>query len=263
VLGGALAAALVPAPSAAADDDVVRACIDASTRGQTLRQEGHLLGAREQMIQCSRDACPGAVRSHCVRWLGEIDERIPSIIVRAQDAAGADLVGARVLVDGRPGKLDGRAVQLDPGQHVVAVERDGIRKEERVILVEGEASRLVMLRLAEAPRVVVPEAPPAHESRVPLPAWILGGVGVAALGTATYFGFAAKAQLDQLNGGCSPHCSDEQTRTGRADALAFDVLLAAGAAAAGAAIVWAVAFPSSVEIRPTAHGAAASWTLRY
>jgi hypothetical protein len=88
---------------------------------------------------------------------------------------------------------------------------------------------------------------------------------VAALGTATYFGFAAKAQLDNLTAasGCSPHCSDDQTRTGRADALAFDVLLAAGAAAAGAAVVWAVAFPSSVEVRPTAHGATASWTLRY
>jgi hypothetical protein len=218
------------------------------------------------MIQCARDACPSVVRSHCVRWLGDIDERIPSIIVRAQDAGGVDLVDARVLIDGRPGKLDGRAVQLDPGEHIVAVVRDGARREERLILVEGEASRLVMLRLppaAPAPRAVQPEVQPAHERRIPLATWVLGGVGVAALGTATYFGLAAKAQLDDLNAGCSPHCTDAQTRPGRADALAFDVLLAAGSAAVGAAVVWALAFPTSVEVRPTARGATVAWTLRY
>jgi hypothetical protein len=265
VLVGALATAVAP-EAHATGDDIVRECIDASTRGQTLRQQGHLLGAREQMIQCARDACPSVVRSHCMRWLGDIDERIPSIIVRAQDAGGVDLVDARVVIDGRPGKLDGRAVQLDPGEHIVAVVRDGARREERLILVEGEASRLVMLRLppaAPAPRAVQPEVQPAYERRIPLATWVLGGVGVAALGTATYFGVAAKAQLDDLNASCTPHCTDAQTRPGRADALAFDVLLAAGGAAVGAAVVWALAFPTSIELRPTARGATAAWTLRY
>jgi hypothetical protein len=278
--GGALTMALTPARTAVAED-AMRACIDASTQGQTLRQQGHLLAARDRMIRCARDACPSVVRSHCARWLGEIDDRLPSVVVRVQDASGADLVDARVLIDGQAGKLDGRAVPLDPGEHVVAVEHGGARKEERVIVVEGEASRLVMLRLAPSLRASAPEASPApslrpfapeaspapapssRATRVPLGAWILGGVGLAALGAATYFGLAAKAQLDDLDGSCSPNCSDPQTRPGRADALAFDVLLGASGAALGAAVVWALAFPSPVEIQPTAHGGTVSFTLRY
>jgi hypothetical protein len=265
VVGAAVALSFAPARAALAED-AVRVCIDASTQGQTLRQQGHLLGARDRMIECARDACPAVVRSHCARWLGEIENRIPSVVVRAQDASGADLVDARVLIDGHASKLDGRAVPLDPGQHVVAVEHGGTRKEERVILVEGEASRLVMLRFAPPPPgmpVEAPLAPPAHTGGVPTATWILGGVGLAALGAATYFGLAAKGQLDHLDATCSPNCTDAQTQPGRTDALAFDILLATGGAAIGAAIVWALAFPPSVEIRPTAHGAAASWTLRY
>ena len=161
----ALVVAALAAASPALADDTVRACIDASTQGQTLRQQGHLLDARDRMIACSRDACPAVVRSHCVRWLGELDNRIPSVVVRAQDGAGTDLFDARVLIDGRPGKLDGRAVSLDPGEHVVTVESGAGRMQERVILVEGEASRLVMLRPGRAR----PGSPPPPPPRRPGP----------------------------------------------------------------------------------------------
>ncbi len=247
-------------------DDTVQACIDASTQGQTLRQQGHLLSARDQMITCASDGCPKVVRSHCARWLGELDDRIPSIIVRAQDATGTDIVDAHVLIDGKAVKVDGRALPLDPGEHVVSLDSDGLHKEERVILIEGEASRLVELRLAPAAPASKPvEIAPATSAstRVPTAAWILGGVGLVALGGATYFGFAAKGQLDDLNTSCTPHCADSQTQTGRHDALAFDLLVGVGGVAIGAALVWALAFPTNVEIEPVSRGALASWTLRY
>jgi len=261
----AVAVAVSIAPTAAAED-TVRSCIDASTKGQTLRQAGHLLAARQQMITCSQDACPAVVRSHCTRWLAELDNRIPSLVVRAQDAAGVDIVDARVTIDGKPGKLDGRAVQLDPGEHVVAVEGDRGRRDERVILVEGEASRLVMVRFGEASRLAPtasPAPPPERARRIPVGAWVLGGLGVAALGGATYFGLAANSQLSDLNASCSPHCTDAQTQPGRTDALVFDVLLGAGAAALGGALVWALAFPSTVEVTPVARGAMSTVTLRF
>ncbi|HEY3816901.1 MAG TPA: hypothetical protein VGL81_07015 [Polyangiaceae bacterium] len=260
-----VAVALMVAPPAVADD-TVRACIDASTAGQTLRQQGHLLGARDRMIACSRDACPGVVRTHCVRWLGEIDNRIPSIVVRAQDGAGNDLVDARLAIDGKAAKLDGRAVSLDPGEHVVAVDSGKLHKEERVILVEGEASRLVMLRVGPAVFGASQEAASrVQTTRVPLGAWILGGTGIAALGLATYFGVAANGQLQDLKANCSPNCSELQTRPGRTDALVFDTLLGAGGAALGVALLWALAFPSSttVELQPVSHGGLASFAMRY
>src|ERR1700678_4573205 len=97
---------------AAKADDTVRVCIAASTDGQTLRKQGRLLAAREEMIACARDACPPIVRSHCARWLSEVDAATPSVVVRAEDPAGADVMGARLFIDGRPGKLDGQAVRL-------------------------------------------------------------------------------------------------------------------------------------------------------
>jgi hypothetical protein len=272
-------AAVALAPRAARADDV-RACIAASTDAQTLRQQGHLLAARDQAIACARDACPSVVRSQCSRWVTELRGRIPAITVRVQDASGADvLTNVRFTIDGALGRLDGRPVELDPGEHTVeAVTDAGERVEQKVLLAESEEPRPLVLRLAPPP--APPHAPsssanlspaepprpaPPASTRIPLGAWIAGGLGVAAFAGATYFGLAAKGQLDTLNSSCSPHCTDAQTQPGRSDALAFDVLLGVGGAAAGTAIVWALFFPSAapIELHPTTGGASVGWTLRY
>jgi hypothetical protein len=249
-------AVLAPA-SVARAEDTVHVCIGASTEGQTLRKQGRLLASRDAMIACARDACPAIVRSHCARWLSEVDAAIPSIVVRAQDATGADVLGARLAIDGRPAKLDGQPVRLDPGEHTVAIESDHARKEEHVLLIEGESSRRVTLRFAAPPATPAAAPPlrdaPAAESHVeparrqahvPTGAWVLGGVGVASLGAATYFALAANSQLGDLKTTCSPHCSDAQTHSGRTDALLFDVFLGAGVAAVASALIWGLAFPS-------------------
>jgi hypothetical protein len=282
-------ATLAPPVSARAEEesrkpatggDLVRACIASSTDGQTLRKQGKLLAAREEMITCARDACPSIVRSHCARWLAEVDAAIPSVVVRAEDATGADMIGAKLAIDGRAVKLDGQAVRLDPGPHTVAIESDrGAHKEERVLLAEGEASRVVTIRFA-APGSVLrgPAASPESAARrgrhVPTGAWILGGAGVLLLGGATYFGLSASSDLNQLKGSCSPHCTEASTQPGRTDALFFDLTLGVGAAALAGAIVWALAFPSHsvatatgwsprLEIRPVAGGGVVGLTASY
>jgi hypothetical protein len=189
-----------------------------------------------------------------------------------------DAIGARLSIDGRPGKLDGQPVRLDPGEHTVTVENDrGARKQERVLLVEGEAARRVTLRFAAPVVASAPKEPPAREEpaptrHVPLGAWILGGTGVAALGVATYFGLAANGALNDLKATCSPHCTEAQTHPGRTDAAIFDVLLGTGAAAVAGALVWGLAFPSTtvtrtaaprLELRPLAGGAFTALTFSY
>jgi hypothetical protein len=272
----AAVAALALFATVAKADDSVRVCIAASTDGQTLRQQGKLLAAREQMIACARDACPGVVRSHCARWLKEVEAAIPSVVVRAEDASGADAIGAHLTIDGRPQRLDGQPVRLDPGPHTVTVQSDagaGARKEEHLLLLEGEASRRVIVRLPATAPVAGTGATPART--IPLGAWILGGAGLVALGGATYFGLAAKSDLDGLQSSCSPHCTDAQTQPGRTDALVFDVLLGVGATAVAAAVVWGLAFPSlashaddaapsvQVGVRPLPGGGFASFGLSY
>ncbi len=269
-------AVLLLAPQARADD-TVHVCIAASTDGQTQRQQGKLLAARDQMIACARDACPSVVRSHCARWLKEIEAAIPSVVVRAVDSSGADVIGARVTIDAHPARLDGQPVRLNPGPHTVAVEADGgARKEEHVLLLEGEASRRVIVRLPATGPAATPGTSAASStspsSRIPVGAWILGGAGVLALGGATYFGLAAKSELDGLQSSCSPHCSDARTQPGRTDALVFDVLLGVGGAAVAGALVWALALPShegaggaavQLDVRPLPGGGLASFGLSY
>jgi hypothetical protein len=274
-LASLVAWATLAAPARAADDNV-RACIAASTDGQTLRQQGKLLAAREQMIACARDACPPIVRSHCARWLSEVDAAIPSVVVRAEDAAGQDVIGARLAIDGRAQKLDGKPVRLDPGPHTVTIVNDrGARKDERVLLAEGESSRVVTLHLPSAGDASLAPAPPAATTSraryVPAGAWILGGIGVVGLGAATYFGLTANGDLNTLKSTCSPHCSDAATQPGRTDGVLFGVFAAGGAAAVASAIVWAVAFPSyasattgaHVEVRPVVGGAVTAFTFAY
>ena len=186
-------ATIVPLASPARADDTVRACIAASTGGQTLRRQGRLLAARDEMIACARDACPPIVRSSCARWLAEVDAAVPSVVVRAESAAGEDAIGGTLSIDGHPRKLDGQPVRLDPGEHTVLVVDDhGARKEARVLLAEGERARLVTLRFsagAETPSKPLATATPrTSPSPSPSAPDSIGGIGVVALGSATYFG---------------------------------------------------------------------------
>jgi hypothetical protein len=272
----AVAALALAVPGRARGEDRIHACIDASTNGQTMRKAGKLLAARQEMIACARDACPAIVRSHCAAWLSEVEGMIPTIVVRAQDASGADQVDARVTIDGEPGKLDGQPVPLDPGEHIVTVANPrGATLESRVLLVAGERSRLVALHFP-AEHASSPGQPPdagAHAStRVPTGAWILGGAGLAAIGAGAYFAIAASHELNHLDATCSPNCTNAQTAPGRTDQLTDQILFGVGGAAVAVALVWALAFPqrttpppaaAQLEITPLPRGAMTALTIRY
>lgn len=255
---------LVLAPLTANAQDVKRECVEASTVGQTSRDAGQLLKAREQFLVCGRDACPGVVRSSCQRWLAEVEEQTPSVVVRVADAEGGDITEGTAMIDGVEHPLDGKPVLLDPGKHVVAVTaHDGARIEKKLLLATGEKSRLVEVRLAAThpsaqsnPGGAVSETTPgpAEARAIPTGAWVLGGVTVVALGSFGFFGLSARSELDKLKKACSPSCTEEQTKTGRTDALVADISLGVGAAALVGAITWAlVARPSSPEATRAAH----------
>jgi len=138
-----------------------QACVAASTQGQTDRDEGRLLAAREQLLACTREVCPSIVKKSCGSWLAELAGRIPSVVVRVHDAGQHDVADARVTLDGRPIALDGRPVALDPGTHTLrvqasagpsavrseSVEEPRVATERSFLLAEREQGRLLIVEL--------------------------------------------------------------------------------------------------------------------
>ncbi len=264
--------------SASFGADVKRECVAASTDGQTSRDAGSLSKARDQFLVCSRDACPAVVRSSCSRWLAEVEQQIPSVVIRAADAANSDLTDGTATIDGTQFPLDGKPIPLDPGKHLVVVDAEnGVHLEKKLLLGAGEKSRLIELRV-EAPKPEPANKPSeapagaAPSSGIPTGAWVLGGVTVAALGSFGIFAFSAKHQLNQLNATCSPHCAPSDSDAGRRDALLADISLGVGVAAFAGALTWALlpgsksaesAPKSALLIAPSPHGGYALLSTRF
>src|SRR5580692_7308798 len=118
----ALFPALLTVSSAWADEKQV--CSDAYQQAQKLREAHKLVTAREQMKVCARAECPGFIAKDCADWLKDVELRIPSVVLTGKNAAGADVTDMKVSIDGAPlvSKLDGLAVDVDPGAHTFAFE---------------------------------------------------------------------------------------------------------------------------------------------
>jgi hypothetical protein len=268
---------------AARAEDVKRICVNASTAGQMQRDEGKLLDAREQLLRCAREDCPAVVKSSCAEWLTDIEAQIPSIVVRVLDTSGNDRTDLRASVDGKQLKLDGKPAPLDPGEHVIAVDTpEGARKEQKVLVVVREKSRLITLQIAARPlsdSAIAPSPessePPARPepARIPLGAFVVGGVGVIALGSALYFGLAAKSDYDRLDRECAPRCNPDDTQAARRKAVVSDVSLGIGVAGVVGGVAWAIlgsrrssAAPTAttrLDIQPLADGCFATLSSSY
>src|SRR5258705_13950016 len=96
------AACVFPRSDASAADKPSLACIQASDEGQTARDSGNLLRARELFAQCSDPKCPTMIRRDCTSWVEKVEPQIPSIVVGAKDEQGHDVLDATVTVDGQP-----------------------------------------------------------------------------------------------------------------------------------------------------------------
>jgi hypothetical protein len=284
-LGIALAALGLSAAPTAHADNAKRACVTASTDGQTLQKEDKLLEAREKLRICASDPCPSIVKTHCTRWLSDLEAQIPTGIVRARDAAGNDVLDAEVTIDGKPSAL-GRPEELEPGEHLVAAKRpSGVHAEKKFLLVDGEKGRLLTIDLpgsaapaapgseASAASGATSSAPAAQGKSIPLGAWVLGGTGVLALGTSVVFALQTSNDFNTLKQ-CSPTCTEAQTAPGRTHASITDVSLGVGAAAVVGAIAWAIlgrsdasAKPASgqatVDVKPIAGGAFGTVAVRF
>jgi hypothetical protein len=250
---------LITGADARADSKQV--CAAAYDKTQSLRDSGHLRDARKQAVACSAPTCSVYVTKECVHWLAEIDAMLPTVVFTAEDSAGADAVAVKVTVDGElvAAKLDGKAVPVDPGEHVLRFEMSGAEAvEQKAVIKQGEKNRKLAASFGKAPAAapaVAPE-PSGATSRggVPLWAWVSGGVGVAALGVGAGFGVSALGAQSKLVTACGgdvgrcPTSMDGVTvplaerRT--LDRNVFLGLAAAGVVGLGVAVVGIATAPS-------------------
>jgi len=248
LLSAACAACVCLAPSGAAGADrTAVACIQSAEQGETARNAGELLRARELFTQCSARECPAVLRHDCGSWLEDTTRQIPSVVLGAHDAQGRDIVDARASVDGTlvRERLDGGAIELDPGSHVVRFEGAGtVPAEIHVVLRTGEKNRAILATLAPPAPPPPPRPPPAAAVSLPPPApptgsaepgrhvpagaWVLGGLGVAALGVFGAFGAVGASDARTLRNTCAPGCSDPQVQDVRIKLVTADVALGVG-----------------------------------
>ncbi|WP_437834417.1 hypothetical protein [Sorangium sp. So ce1153] len=285
-------ASLLPAPVHAGD---VEACFTASEEGQRLRDEGRLREARARFISCGSAACPALVRSDCAGWLSDVTARVPTLILSAEDEQGQDVADVQVTVDGAPlaARLDGKAVEVDPGEHVLRFERAGSAPVAlRLVVREGEKLRRVSTRLVRSagpgggagtqgggagapgggaltPREDQASSPPASALLLPI---ALGGVAAAGGVAYAALGLSARADADRLRTTCAPRCAEADVDAVRTKIVGANIAFGVGVAALGGAVAAlllgragpdAPAAAAAVRVVPLPGGAAAALGARF
>jgi hypothetical protein len=227
---GALSALLMTWSSASHAD--VASCIAAAEHAQPLRASGHLLEARAALMT----------------WLTEVGKEIPTVVVRAKNAAGEDIADVKILADGAPLKssLDGLPVPLDPGSHVLRFESPGRAPlEQTVILSQGERRALALTLLRPEDKSARP-APPPHAAEparhIPTISWVLGGASLALAGTGVALWAVGRSEKSELDGGCGTthSCAHGDVVASRTKLVVGDVLVGAGLVALGAGVYFAL-----------------------
>jgi hypothetical protein len=239
---GLVAALASAAPAASgAEPKQVKTCVDAHYEAQRLRDGGKLVDARKRLVTCSQEGCPRAVSRECSEWLADIDKVVPSIVLRAVDARGRDVLGVNVTENGERLELspDGKALPVDPGLHTFHFEHDGQVVDEQVLMHEGEQRRTLVITFdrSNAPPPATPPVarPPgggapgggapggAGRGRHLTPAAIaLGGVGLVALGSFAYFGLAGRNDYERLRDACGRGCAPADVREARTKLIVAD-----------------------------------------
>jgi hypothetical protein len=222
--------------------------------GQDLRAAGKLAAARDAFTTCSNVECPALVVEYCVRWLRDVVESLPSVVLSAKSAEGQELRDVRVLSDGKAvsQKLDGMATPLDPGPHRLRFERDGFAPiEEDIVLHAGEKNRAVTVRWAAPPPPASSEDGRAGPHAPGVLTIALAGLSAVAFGTAGYFGLRGLDDVNHLHATCAPACSHPAADSARRELVVSDVAFAAGVVALGAA-VWSYVASSTSSSKAAA-----------
>ncbi|MGC4090706.1 MAG: hypothetical protein QM756_23110 [Polyangiaceae bacterium] len=231
-------------------------CAEAYEKAQEQRKAGQLVGARESLQSCLNDACPDFIRGDCTAWFSEVQAELPTLVFQAR-AQGEDLSQVRVSAGERvlSARLDGQAVELDPGEYDLRFEAEGMRPfTQHVVVARGERNRLIEVQLVPlpstsepppAPPKVVPAPPPVAKARSWAAPLVFGGIGVLGVGAFAGLGAWGRSQESSLKNSCSPDCSSQQVGEVRTKYLLADVSLGVGVASLALGAYFLIAGSSS------------------
>lgn len=221
-------------------------CAESAERGQAAWKKKQLLTARSELRACGTSKCPRVVRDDCAVWAGQVEDAIPTVVFTAHGEHGEDLTAFELTLDSaRVASYPlGSAIDLDPGEHLVRI-ADGVHApiEQTFVLREGEKRRVVDVRFAAStstttPTRTKPIEPETERPKTPTSVWIIGGLGVAALGGFGVLGITGLNRYNDLHDECrvSRQCTSSEVSSTRTQLWIADGLGIAGAIALAAAL---------------------------
>jgi hypothetical protein len=250
-----LAAAVVLVITAPASGQSKAECLASFDHGQELRNRGRLRAARDEFTLCAHTECSPPVRKDCAERVEGVMRDMPTLVPAARLSTGADVPDVTVFVDNERVTPDpGGSVAVDPGRHTLRFERAPYPAQtEEVVALIGQKNRVVVATFPAptpaAPAARAPEEPSAplsSPSSSPSPwAWLLGGVGVAALGSFTFFAVSGAEKHAHFEDTCKPGCSDDEIGQVRTRFIAADISLGIGLVALAAATYLFVTTPQA------------------
>jgi hypothetical protein len=255
-----LAAGVVLAGRAAANEPTKQECVVSNETAQDLQRSGKLVQARAQLQRCAASACPGAVRADCAERLRAVSQALPTVVFAASAADGRDLASASLAIDGaaQPAALDGSPVAVDPGTHTFVVTVAGRPPVSlQLDLKEGDRVQRSLVFEAASPRPkgareeVAGSAAPTEASALATRriGWTALGAGAAGVTLGTLFGLLAVGRKSALGRACEgsqcPEGQEGNIEGLHANAVASDVSFAVGVLGLGAGAVLLFAFPQS------------------
>jgi hypothetical protein len=225
-------------------------CSSAYERAQTEKVAGHYVAATAAALECSQLMCSSAIVRECERFYTSLEQDTPTLVFSARKGEGGELIDVRVEMDGQLAaeRITGRPFAVDPGPHEFVFihpqrGRQAITETARV----GDHARVLEVAFADplAKPGTVGATPALRAQRrggVPVMTYVMGGVGVVALGSFVYFRVRGVNDYNDSNATCSPTCRQDDVDAIRQKFLLSYVSLGVGVASvAGAGLIFLLA----------------------
>ena len=236
---------------------------------------------KEALVIAQRDGRTERVE-YAKKHIAIVEPQISKITIEVP--SGANEPGLTVSLDGTPlgDAAWGVGMPVDPGAHQITASAPDKQSYERTIQIASGSTSIEIPKLAATEHAVSP--PPVvidHDvAKKPVPdepksgsgqraaGFVIGGVGLVALGVGSYFGLHAMSKWNERKDQCTPGCTEGAKSAGDAAknaALISDIGFGAGIVAAGIGTYLVLSAKSSSEAS-AAHargtGQARSWQLR-